>query len=142
MIYDFKCHDCDIVFDKEYSMKSVPTRSRCPQCNKLSSRYYGSVGVQFKGNDWHTNKSMERRSRKSKKDNKKAWEVLHESTKRSVEQAKTEDFYKKASVNWDHFQETGQARRLTEQEKKNRQATRDALVKDTENNRIKPKTKK
>ena len=141
MIYEFQCHDCELVFDKEYSMKTVPDRSKCPECSKLCNRYYGSVGVQFKGNDWHTNKSMERRSRKSKKDNKKAWEALHNRAKKSVDNAKSEEFYKRADINWKHFEDKGQARRLNEQEKKNRQATAEALVKDAENNRIKPTTK-
>jgi hypothetical protein len=72
---------------------------------------------------------MEYRSRKSKKDNKVAWEVLVDQTRRSVDQAKTEEFYKQPGINWDYLQEKGRARKLTNKENEHGEKAADRVAK-------------
>ena len=39
--YEWICQECLIYWDREYGMaEKRPKRTRCPQCNKLSNRYW------------------------------------------------------------------------------------------------------
>ena len=53
-IYEFICKKCKVIWEREASMKNAPSRSRCPECKKLSERYWGNIPVIFNGSDYHT----------------------------------------------------------------------------------------
>ena len=53
-IYEFICKGCKVIWEREASMKKAPSRSRCPECKKLSERYWGNIPVIFNGSDYHT----------------------------------------------------------------------------------------
>ena len=89
-IYDFVCHDCKMYFEKEYSMKNAPSRSRCPECNKLSNRDYQDIAVHFKG-DCHTNRRKAYLGSQDQKVLGRHAEALVNKTKESLETAKTSD---------------------------------------------------
>lgn len=91
-IYDFVCHDCKIYFEKEYSMKSAPARSKCPECGKLSSRDYQDIAVHFKG-DCHTNRRKAQRGATDQKVLGRHAEMLLNKTRESLDVAKSTDFY-------------------------------------------------
>lgn len=55
-IYEFICHDCQVIWEREAAMSKAPSRSRCPECKKLSNRHWGDVPVMFNGSDYYTNK--------------------------------------------------------------------------------------
>ncbi len=55
-IYEFICHDCEVIWEREAAMSKAPSRSRCPECKKLSNRHWGDVPVMFNGKDYYTNK--------------------------------------------------------------------------------------
>jgi len=55
-IYEFICHDCSVIWEREAPMSKAPSRSRCPECKKLSNRHWGEVPVVFNGSDYYTNK--------------------------------------------------------------------------------------
>lgn len=122
--YDYACFDCGYSFTKEYQFAKAPTRARCPGCNQLSSRDYSNQSVQFKGQDFYTNRRMVERSNNNKEACKKGWEALHEHTKRSVEQAQSHEFYKSPSIKWDQLIEEGKAKPLNKSESE--QSTREA----------------
>lgn len=89
-IYEFICHDCEVIWEREAAMSKAPSRSRCPECKKLSNRHWGEVPVMFNGNDYYTNK------RKNHKlvyeDKAKAKEVkenLLDAAKRQAEEKKS-----------------------------------------------------
>ena len=92
--YNFVCHECRMFFDKEYSMKKAPWRSRCPECNKLSNRDWQEIAVHFKG-DCHTNTSLARRANDSVYEQKRLAHTLVDKTKESLGTATTEQFYTK-----------------------------------------------
>ena len=51
--YDFKCCDCDTVFEVTRSIgdtSDVP----CPECEGESKRVFSPVGVVFKGSGFHS----------------------------------------------------------------------------------------
>ena len=65
-IFSWVCNDCLLVWDKEYSPGKAPNRRRCPECNKLSERYYGNQNLGFAfdtDTDFHTVRSRERKFR-------------------------------------------------------------------------------
>tara|TARA_R110000824_G_scaffold26724_1_gene91568 strand:- start:45 stop:521 length:477 start_codon:yes stop_codon:yes gene_type:complete len=92
--YNFVCHECKVFFDKEYSMKNAPERSKCPECNKLSNRDWQEVAVHYKG-DCHTNRRLVQKSNTSVDEQKKLAHVLVNKTKESLGTATTEQFYSK-----------------------------------------------
>tara|TARA_R110000751_G_scaffold233174_1_gene334041 strand:+ start:97 stop:573 length:477 start_codon:yes stop_codon:yes gene_type:complete len=96
--YNFVCHECKVFFDKEYSMKNAPDRSRCPECNKLSNRDWQEIAVHYKG-DCHTNRRLVQKSNMSVNEQKKLAHVLVNKTRESVEECKTHDFYSKMVPN-------------------------------------------
>lgn len=60
-IYQFKCKECECIFEEEHSMKDAPSETYCHVCNEdchplgvYAQRYYGpdSGGFILKGNDW------------------------------------------------------------------------------------------
>ena len=58
-IYEFICHDCEVIWEREAPMSKAPSRSRCPECKKLKNRHWGDDPVTFNGNDYYTNKRTE-----------------------------------------------------------------------------------
>jgi len=101
--YNFICHECKMFFDKEYSMKKAPDRSRCPECNKLSNRDWQEVAVHFKG-DCHTNRRLCEKASVSQFEQHRFAEALVNKTKESLDTATTEQFYEKM-VPSKHFSE-------------------------------------
>tara|TARA_R100001594_G_scaffold9287_2_gene22885 strand:+ start:308 stop:766 length:459 start_codon:yes stop_codon:yes gene_type:complete len=102
-IYDFVCHDCKMYFEKEYSMKNAPARSRCPECNKLSSRDYQEIAVHFKG-DCYTNRRKAYLGSQDQKVLGRHAEALVNKTKESLETTQTSHFYSNM-VESDNFRE-------------------------------------
>ena len=102
--YEFICHPCKLVWDKEYSMKKAPERSRCPECNKLSNQNWSNkqTAVHFIG-EFHTNKRFIEKSYTNQSDLKKLGEAMIKKTKESVEESKTHEFYSRYVPN-ENFQ--------------------------------------
>jgi len=76
-------------------MSKAPSRSRCPECKKLSNRHWGEVPVMFNGTDYHTNKNKALNLRyRDKQKGKEVMETLVDETKRSIEDANKKSPYK------------------------------------------------
>ena len=41
-IYQYVCHDCKLIWDREYRLAKNPTRTRCPECKTLCEKNWGS----------------------------------------------------------------------------------------------------
>ncbi len=54
--YEYVCHDCRLIWDKEYALAKNPTRTRCPECKKLCEKNWSSSRncppLHFKGAGW------------------------------------------------------------------------------------------
>ncbi len=50
--YDYRCTDCDIVFEVTRKAGSTDTES-CPECAGTTKRVFSPVGVVFKGSGFH-----------------------------------------------------------------------------------------
>jgi len=49
--YEFKCNECQIIFEEEHSMANAPPTSIC-DCGKEMKRYYGGMSFILKGDGW------------------------------------------------------------------------------------------
>ena len=48
--YQYVCHDCKLMWDKEYKLAKNPSRTRCPECKTLCEQNWNkSIPVHFKG---------------------------------------------------------------------------------------------
>jgi len=43
MIYEFKCHNCDLVLEHLCPMGEQPSYKKCPKCGKHCEQVYGSA---------------------------------------------------------------------------------------------------
>ena len=50
--YDYKCPECDIVFEVEHPMSERP-EVLCPTCGKKASQVFGNYSVEFKGSGFY-----------------------------------------------------------------------------------------
>ena len=89
-IYEFICHDCEVIWEREAPMSKAPSRSRCPECKKLKNRHWGDVPVMFNGNDYYTNKRKQHKLvYEDKAKGKEIAENLLDATKRMSEETKS-----------------------------------------------------
>ena len=53
-VYEWNCDDCNIYWERDYTIGTNPKKTKCPECNKLSERYWGggAPAVHFKGAGW------------------------------------------------------------------------------------------
>jgi len=48
--YEYVCHDCKLMWTKEYRLAKNPTRTRCPECKTLCEQNWSkSIPVHFVG---------------------------------------------------------------------------------------------
>ena len=120
-IYEFICHDCKVLWEREASMKKAPSRSRCPECKKLKDRHWGNIPVIFNGCDFHTVKRNQHNLvYKDKAKAKEVHEGLVDIAKKQAEE-KTSP-YKKITLKkgaLDTLHEQGKLTRKTQKEIKN-----------------------
>jgi len=127
--YEWVCRECKIFWDRECRLGKAPDRTRCPECNKLSSRYWQQqgVGVSFKddgcGNsgstagDFHTVKRRYQKHAEDGYDQNSANNFLRRQIEASRNSQDDETYrYKSANLNYEKFVEEGKARRLTDKE--------------------------
>lgn len=89
-IYEFICHDCQVIWEREAAMSKAPSRSRCPECKKLSNRHWGEVPVMFNGKDYYTNKRKQHKLvYEDKAKAKEVHENLLDAAKRESETARS-----------------------------------------------------
>lgn len=115
-IYEFICHDCQVIWEREAAMSKAPSRSRCPECKKLSNRHWGEVPVMFNGSDYYTNKRKQHKLvYEDKAKGKEVMENLLDATKRMSEETKSP--YKNYSLTEEGIKSYG-GRRKTEEDHK------------------------
>lgn len=129
-IYSWKCHDCDISWDRECDIGKAPDRTRCPECNKLCDRDWESqnVAVSFKDdgmgnqnnqgvNDFHTIRKRYRKFAEKGWDKDSADRWLNNSIKKSKDVMNDESYrYRSLNLNYEKMAKDGLCRRLSEKE--------------------------
>jgi len=131
-IYEFICHDCSVIWEREAPMSKAPSRSRCPECKKLSNRHWGEVPVMFNGNDYYTNKRKQHKLvYEDKVKGKEVMENLLDATKKMSETKITP--YSKYSLTEKGFDALG-PRKMNADEKKKAQESSDEIKASVYNN--------
>jgi predicted nucleic acid-binding Zn ribbon protein len=127
--YEWICRECKIYWDRECRLGKAPDRTRCPECKKLSSRYWQQQGVaiSFKddgcGNsgsnasDFHTVKRRYEKHAEDGYDQNSATKWIKRQIEASRNSQDDETYrYKSANINYEKFVEEGKARRLNDKE--------------------------
>ena len=115
-IYEFICHDCKVIWEREAAMSKAPSRSRCPECKKLSERHWGDVPLVFNGAGYYTNKRKQHKLvYEDKAKGKEVMENILDASKRMAEDKKTP--YGSYTMNANGVKAFG-GRRKTEAEKR------------------------
>lgn len=119
VIYDFACDVCEIVWDKEGSMKKPPKRMKCPKCGKQKPRILVAPPVHFKGPGFRTILHRQIRDYNNELNTKHFQE---EAIKKSKERMATGwQHYSRMDIKPDQLQKLGvlKARRADKQDKYN-----------------------
>lgn len=83
-IYEFKCEDCRLIFEKKASMKRAPKSAKCPECTKKVNRNFEAPPpVIFKGTDYRQNKAKFERFKRDGYTKDEAHRFYNESIKAS-----------------------------------------------------------
>lgn len=132
--YEWVCRECKIYWDREYRVGKAPSKTRCPECRKLSERYWQNqgVGISFKddgtGNqknpgvqDFHTVRRRYQKFFKEGYDRDSANRFLHKQIDASKSAMDDESFrYRSATVDWDKFAEVRGLKKVSDKEAKNK----------------------
>ena len=54
--YEWVCHDCKLVWTRQYQMGKAPKKTKCPECSKRCERNYESFNFTVKGTIHKTGK--------------------------------------------------------------------------------------
>jgi predicted nucleic acid-binding Zn ribbon protein len=113
-IYEWVCRDCSIYWDREYALGKAPSRTKCPECGKLCSRYWQqqNVGISFKddgkgnqksnANDFHTVRRRYQKFAEEGFDEQSTNRFLKNQIEKSRQAQDDESYrYKAAKVDWD-----------------------------------------
>ena len=131
-IYEFICHDCEVIWEREAAMSEAPSRSRCPECNKLKNRHWGDVPVMFNGKDYYTNKRKNHKLvYEDKAKGKEVAENILDAAKRMSEETKSP--YKRYTLSEEGMKYYG-AQRKTEAEKERSRKLDDDMAASLYNN--------
>jgi len=135
-IYEFICKGCKVIWEREASMKKAPSRSRCPECKKLSERYWGNIPVIFNGSDYHTVKRNQHNLvYKDKAKAKEVHEGLVDIAKKQAEEQTSP--YKKVVLKdgvMDTLHKEGKVTRKTDTQLKDSQKTTEKIKASVYNN--------
>lgn len=113
-------------------MSKAPSRSRCPECKKLSERHWGDVPLVFNGAGYYTNKRKQHKLvYEDKAKGKEVMENILDASKRMAESKKTP--YASYMLNEKGMKEFG-ARRKTDAEIKGSRETAGEIQKSVYNN--------
>ena len=131
-IYEFICHDCKVLWEREAPMSKAPSRSYCPECKKLKDRHWGNIPVIFNGCDFHTVKrNTHNLVYKDKAKAKEVHEGLLDSAKKQAEESNSP--YKKYTISKEKF-ESMKPRRKTKEEQESTKNSQKELKESVYNN--------
>ena len=130
-IFEWICRDCSIYWDRDCAVGKAPSKTRCPECKKLCSKYWqnSNTAISFKddgcGNgagtggamDFHSVKQRYRKFAKYGYDKDSAHRFLNNQLKESKASMDDESYrYKSMNLNWKKMGDDGIARKLTQEE--------------------------
>ena len=118
MNFEYVCHECELIWQRECRIGKAPTRTRCPKCKVLSERFIGNMpGVHFKGMDFHTNQVRAEKFQKDGMDKETANKFLKTECDYSKDRAVgSASVYKRMVPKFEKMVKDGTARRCSDKE--------------------------
>jgi phage FluMu protein Com len=118
--FNWICRECSIYWDREYDLGKAPERTKCPQCKKLSNRYYlkENIGVSFKDDkDFHTVRRRYQKHAEKGYDKDSANRFLRQQIEKSRSWQDDETYrYKSANFNYEKMAGDGVVKKLSDKE--------------------------
>ena len=117
--YEWICHDCKLMWERECDLGKAPGRTRCPECKKLSNRNFESINVSWGDDmDFHTHRSRVKKVQEKGWDKTAADRWLTNRIKDHKAYINDESYrYRPANIKWDALARDGYARELEGEEK-------------------------
>ena len=126
-IFEWVCPECRIFWDRECKIGKAPKRTKCPECSKLSEKYWqnANVGISFGddgcgnrgtgANDFHTVRRRYQKHAEKGYDKDSANRFLRRQIEASKNTQDDESFrYKSANFKWDKMAEDGVVKKLSD----------------------------
>lgn len=120
MKFEYACHECELLWQRECRIGRAPSRTRCPKCKVLSERFIGNMpGVHFKGMDFWTVRNQVKKAKSNKQDINEFYDGAE---KASNERMKTGgQHYSRMDINPQYFVDNGLATVKTGSEHRGKQ---------------------
>ena len=129
--FEWLCKECEVVWERDCEIGKAPKRTKCPECNKLSDRFFGEVNFSFKddgcgnrgtgANDFWSIKQRYRKHAEKGFDKDSANRFLNRSIDETKARMNDESFrYKPANFNYENLERDGKVRRLRSDEAKDK----------------------
>ena len=122
--YEWICRECNIWWDRELPMATAPSRTKCPKCKKLSSRYWQNQGVAVKFGDdmdFHTVRARHKKVAEQGYDKTAGDRFLRtsiEGTKRAMNDETQR--YSQMDIDWHKMAESRGLEKVGEREARNK----------------------
>lgn len=119
-IFEWICQDCNVYWERDLPVGKAPDRSRCPNCKKLSERYFANQNLQH---SWGEDRDFHTVRRRFQKHAEKGWDKtsadrwLEGSIQGSKDAMNDESFrYKPAHIDFEKMAKDGKAKKLSDKE--------------------------
>lgn len=124
--YEWVCNDCRLLWGREYKLGGAPSKTKCPECRKLSERLFYATPAHFKGSGFY---ATDYKEISSVQDDKEFYRVAIENTK---DRAKNQHYrrYELTSECVEEGLKDGRIVRNTDEETKNIRKAEKALATD------------
>ncbi len=122
MIFEWICHDCELIFEKDYRIGKAPNKKKCLNCKKLIGRNYEGINISFSNDiDFRTVQERYKKHAINGYDKDAANLFLKHSINfskaRTLEQEK---MYKPMTLNYEKLHKDGKVRKLSDKETANK----------------------
>ena len=143
-IYEWVCHECTLVWDRDCEIGKAPKKTLGPECKKRSERYFGGLSFSFKDDGcWNTRSgAMDFRAVRGRYykhiekgyDKDSADRFLNRSIRQTTERITDEKArYKPMHLNYENMARDGVVRKLDSKESLAKQERAKKLTQDAYN---------
>lgn len=122
VLYEFKCDNCFIVWEKNRPITEYKKGSMCPQCHKKGKKVVGCA-IHFKWTDFRADRGYA----------EEVYTEQNKNTKESINSATGKEYYKRYIPDTEVMKESGQMKMLGKEESEAKKKRMEKLTKQAYN---------
>ena len=122
VLYEFKCDNCYIIWEKNRPIAEYKKGSMCPKCHKKGKKTVGCA-VHFKWTDYRSDPGYA----------EEVYKEQNKNTKESIDSAKGQEYYTRFVPDIDQMKKSGQIKMLGKEVAKAKKKRMENLTKDAYN---------